>query len=59
MTKNFSVTLFGLKFEVEGSFLDKKALFNFQVQALELPAVAKISLTVLTLALVIGVSKAS
>lgn len=51
-------TFAGFTFEVEGSILEKKALFNFQVQALDLPAVAKVSLTVLTLTLVIGISKA-
>ena len=51
-------TLGGFTFEVEGSLLQKKSLFNFQVQALDLPAIAKVSLTVLTLTFVIGISKA-
>jgi hypothetical protein len=52
------LTLGGVKFEVEGSLLQKKSLFNFQVQALDLPAIAKVSVTVLTLILNIGISKA-
>jgi hypothetical protein len=52
------LTLKGIRFEIEGSLLQKKSFFNLQIQALDLPAIAKVSVTVLTLVLNIGISKA-
>jgi len=56
MDRGFTVA--GYSFDIEFTVLQDKALFNLQIQALDLPAIAKVALTVLTISLAIGISKA-
>lgn len=55
----FGFNAFGCRAEVELTVLQKKALLNVQVQALDSPALAKVSLTVATISAVIGISRIS
>jgi hypothetical protein len=53
----FGFTVKGYRAEVELTILQHRALLNFQVQAVDPPAVAKITATVATISLNVGITK--
>jgi hypothetical protein len=53
----FGFNAFGYRAEVELSILQKATLLNVQVQALDSPALAKVTVTVATISIVLGISK--
>jgi hypothetical protein len=53
----FGRTMFGYRFEVEVTILEKKALFDAHIAALAPPALALVSVTALTVSVTVGVNK--
>jgi hypothetical protein len=53
----FGFTVKGYRAEVELTILQHRALLNFQVQAVDPPAVAKITATVATISLNVGIAR--
>jgi len=53
----FGFNAFGYRFEVEVTILSKIALLSVLVQALEPPTMAKVSATVATVSVTVGIAK--